>query len=96
MENLCSSFFSFTSLAGVEEGVIMVTLSCPCPSPRHVNISCDSPLFMSLTLRDSLTVGYIKIYMYQAIVYHVYHPTVIKKRNWRYSQNIQGLQGCLL
>ena len=57
----------------------MVTLSCPCPSPRHVNISCDSPLFMSLTLRDSLTVGYIKIYMYQAIVYHVYHPTVIKK-----------------
>ena len=55
MENLCSSFFSFTSLAGVGGGVIMVTLSCPCPSPRHANISCDPPLFMSLTLRDSLS-----------------------------------------
>ena len=55
MENLCSSFFSFTSLAGMGGGVIMVTLSCPCPSPRHANISCGSLLFMSLTLRESLT-----------------------------------------
>ena len=54
MENLCSSFFSFTSLAGVGGGVIMVTLSCPCPSPRHANIFCGSPLSVSLTLRDSL------------------------------------------
>ena len=36
MENLCSSFFSFTGLAGVGGGVITVTLSCPCPSPRQV------------------------------------------------------------
>ena len=55
MENLCSSFFSFTSLAGVGGGVIIVTLSCPFPSPRHANISCGSPVFMSLTLRDALT-----------------------------------------
>ena len=54
MENLCSSFFSFTSLAGVGGGVIMVTLSCPCPSPRHPNIFCGSPLSVLLTLRDSL------------------------------------------
>ena len=40
MENLCSSFFSFTSLAGVGGGAE----------------SWLSP-FMSLTLRDSLTVA---------------------------------------
>ena len=50
---LCSSFFSFTSLSRMGGGVIVVTLSCPCPSPRHANISCGCPLFMSLTLRDS-------------------------------------------
>ena len=44
MENLCSSFFSFTGLAGVGEGVIKVTLSCPRPSPRHANIPCCSTL----------------------------------------------------
>ena len=55
MENLCSSFFSFTGLAGVGGGVITVTLSCPCPSPRHANIPCCSPRFVSLTLGDSLT-----------------------------------------
>ena len=54
MENLCSSFFSFTSLAGVGGEVIKVTISCPCPSPRHANISCGSPHLVSLTLRDSL------------------------------------------
>ena len=57
MENLCSSFFSFTSLAGVGGGVIMVTLNCPYPSPRHANIFCGSPLSVSLTLRDSLTLS---------------------------------------
>ena len=57
MENLCSSFFSFTTLAGMGGGVIMGTLSCPCPSPRHGNIFCGSPLSVSLTLRDSLTLS---------------------------------------
>ena len=63
MENLCSSFFSFTSLAGVGEGVIKATLSSPCPSPRHANISCGSPPpppFVSPTLRDSLIEEWLK------------------------------------
>ena len=45
MENLCSSFFSFTSLAGVGGGVI----SSACEYFLQL-----SP-FVSLTLRDSLT-----------------------------------------
>ena len=62
MENLCFSFFSFTSLAGVGEGIIKVTLSSPCPSPRHANISCGSspPPFVSLTLKDSLIEEWLK------------------------------------
>ena len=61
MENLCSSFFSFTSLAGVGEGVIKVTLSSPYPLlGMRIFPAAPPPPFVSPTLRDSLIEEWLK------------------------------------